>query len=138
LTQEGTAGQGLGLGIRISVADYDLWANQAESIPDLPATQRGCILRCMEYTIGYTNFNLLDRSGTHLAEGSLVEFSPEAERWEIRYPLRREYPNDHLDNSSYETAIAWAMEKLEIDRPCLLSALADISVSPTSHRDVTH
>jgi hypothetical protein len=115
----------------ISVAAYDLWANQAESIPALPATQRGCILRCMDHSIRYTNFNLLDGSGTHLAEGSLVEFSPEAERWEIRYPLRGDYPNDYLDNSSYETAIAWAMEKLEIDRPCLLSALADISVSPT-------
>jgi hypothetical protein len=42
--------------------------------------------RCMDHTIRYTNFNLLDGSGTHLAEGSLVEFSPEAERWEIRYP----------------------------------------------------
>jgi hypothetical protein len=114
----------------ISLAAYDLWANQAESIPSHPATQRGCILRCMDHSIRYTNFNLLDGSGTHLAEGSLIEFSPEAERWEIRYPLRIEYANDYLDNSSYETAIAWAMEKLAIDRPCLLSALADISPTP--------
>jgi hypothetical protein len=85
----------------------------------------------MHHSIRYTNFNLLDRSGTHLAEGSLVEFSPDAERWEIRYPLRHEYPNDYLDNSSYENAIARAMERLETERPCLLSALGDISVSPT-------
>lgn len=85
----------------------------------------------MEHRIRYTNFNLMDESGTHLAEGALVEFSAEAERWEIRYPQRGGHPIDFLDNSSYETAIAWAMEKLEIDRPSLLSALADISVSPT-------
>jgi hypothetical protein len=91
----------------------------------------------MEHRIRYTNFNLMDESGTHLAEGALVEFSADEERWEIRYPRRGEYPDDHLDNSSYESAIAWAMGKLEIDRPCLLSALADISVSPASHGNVT-
>jgi hypothetical protein len=84
----------------------------------------------MDYSIRYTNFNIMDESGTHLAEGALVGFSPDAERWEIRYPLRSENPSDHLDNSSYEAAIAWAMGKLEIDRPRLMSALADISASP--------
>jgi hypothetical protein len=90
----------------------------------------------MDHSIRYTNFNLMDESGTHLAEGALVEFSPDAERWEIRYPRRGEYPNDLLDESSYETAIAWALGKLETDRPRLLSALADIFVSPASHGNV--
>jgi hypothetical protein len=84
----------------------------------------------MDYSIRYTNFNIMDESGTHLAEGALVEFSPDVERWEVRYPLHAEYPNDLLDNSSYEAAIAWAMGKLAIDRPRLMSALADISASP--------